>query len=391
MEVQALHRNGNEITLEMTLTALPGRGSSAFFAFMRDLSAGVATERALIEIAMQDALTGLANRRAFMTHLEGAMARTRRNGRLLALLYMDIDHFKSINDDLGHATGDALLLAFGLRLKAQVREVDWVSRLGGDEFTVILEALQSRADAEAIADKLVAAMAQRYEVPNMAIRVTTSMGLAFYEEGDMTADRLISLADQAMYQAKRGGRNTWRAHSDEVETVTRVSHALTDFMGRSPGEASRERFLNDAVAVIRAHLAMDVAFISEFTGGQRIFRHIDAGGTHAPIQVDHGDPLEDSYCQRVVDGRLPELMPDAHAFPAALELAATRALPVHGHLSVPIRLCDGRVYGTLCCFSYTPDHTLNERDVNLLRVFAELVARHIQYHEVMPQRVESSA
>jgi diguanylate cyclase (GGDEF) domain len=389
MEVQALHRNGGEITLEMTLTALPGCGNSRFFAFLRDLSSSVATERALFDMAMHDALTGVSNRRGFMTQLDGAMARTRRSGRLLALLYMDIDHFKSINDDLGHATGDALLLAFSARLKTQVRAVDWVSRLGGDEFTVILEALTAREDAEIVAQKLVQAMAERYVLPALTIRVTTSVGLAFYEGGDMTPDRLISLADQAMYQAKRSGRNTWQVYSDEAQEVVRVSHALTDFIGRSPGEASRERFLNDAVAVIRAHLQMDVAFISEFTGGQRIFRHIDAAASDPPIQVDTGGPLADSYCKRVVDGRLPELIQDAYDHPVALELPATRLLPVRSHLSVPIRLGDGRVYGTLCCFSYTADTTLNDRDINLMRVFAELVARHIEYHEVVPQIAES--
>jgi diguanylate cyclase (GGDEF)-like protein/PAS domain S-box-containing protein len=389
MEVQALHRNGSELTLEMTITALPPGGRSTFLAFMRGLSNTVATERALTELAMQDALTGLSNCRAFMTHLDAAMARARRSGRLLALLYLDIDHFKSINDNLGHAMGDSLLSLFSVRLKAHVREIDLVSRLGGDEFTVILEALQSRADAEIVAAKLVQIMTERFDIPALTVRVSISLGLAFYEGGDMSTDHLISLADQAMYQAKRSGRNTWRTHNDEVEAIARVPHTLTGFIARSPGEASRERFLNDAVAVIRTHLGMDVAFISEFTGGYRMFRHVDAADPNPPLHVDQGDPLADSYCQRVVDGRLPELILDAFDYPAAMELPATRLLPVRGHLSVPITLPDGRVYGTLCCFSYTPDTTLNARDLNLMRVFADLAARHIEYHDAVPKLLET--
>ena len=133
-----------------------------------------------------------------------------------------------------------------------------------------------------------------------------------------------------------------------------------------------------ALRAIRTHLGMDVAFISEFAGGRRHFRHIDASRPDGLIQVDGSDPLEDSYCLRVVDGRLPELMPDACANPEALTIAATRALPVGAHLSVPIRLSDGRVFGTFCCFSSTSDYTLNERDLNMMRAFAEVVAEQVE-------------
>ena len=124
---------------------------------------------------------------------------------------------------------------------------------------------------------------------------------------------------------------------------------------------------------------MDVAFVSEFVSGRRFFRQVDAGGSRqAPIAVGGSDPVEDSYCQRVVDGRLPELIPDACLNAEALTLPATRALPVGAHVSVPIRLADGQVYGTLCCFSYTPDTTLTERDLGLMRVFAAMVGEQIQ-------------
>ena len=152
MAVQALHRKGHELSLQMTLTALPAEDGANFIAFLyEDIS------QRLTEQAMQDPLTGLDNRRAFLLNLTAAIKRSRRSKQPMALLYMDIDHFKSINDGLGHMVGDTLLQAFGARLCAQVRETDRVARLGGDEFTVILEMLHSGPGAEIVASKLVQA------------------------------------------------------------------------------------------------------------------------------------------------------------------------------------------------------------------------------------------
>ncbi|MBT9569459.1 MAG: diguanylate cyclase [Thiobacillus sp.] len=383
MLVQALHRDGHELSLQVTLTALPSIDRSCFIAFMHDSTARQLTEQELIEQAMQDPLTGLDNRRAFLLNLSTAMKRSRRSKQPMALLYMDIDHFKSINDSLGHTAGDALLQAFGERLRAHVRETDRVARLGGDEFTVILELLHDGPGAETVANKLVRAMAERFELPEQVVRITTSIGLEVYEGGTVDTDHLISRADQAMYRAKRSGRNTWRAFDDTqpVRAPVPDNHErLREFVGRSRTETHRRDFLDNALAAIRTHLGMDVAFISEFTDGQRMFRHVDSETGHAPIAVGEGGPLEESYCQRVVDGRLPELIPDAFAEPEAVALSATRDLPVRAHLSVPIRLANGDIYGTFCCFSPHPDASLNERDIALLRIFADLTARHIEQH-----------
>lgn len=132
------------------------------------------------------------------------------------------------------------------------------------------------------------------------------------------------------------------------------------------------------LSAIRKHMGMDVAFISEFASGRRYFRHVDVGDSGSPISPGGSDPAEESYCLRVVDGRLPELIPDACLNTEALTLAATRALPVGAHLSVPIRLADGRVYGTFCCFSFSPDATLTDRDLSVMRVMAEMVGDQIQ-------------
>lgn len=132
--------------------------------------------------------------------------------------------------------------------------------------------------------------------------------------------------------------------------------------------------ISRVLSIVRTHLNMDLGFISEFVDGRRVFRQVDARVANAPVVVGGSDALEDSYCQRVVDGRLPELMRDAGANPEALTLAATRELPLGAHMSVPLRLPDGRVYGTLCCFSFLPDQSLNDRDLKILRAFAAIVA-----------------
>lgn len=136
---------------------------------------------------------------------------------------------------------------------------------------------------------------------------------------------------------------------------------------------------------VRTLLGMEIAFISEFKDGRRIFRYTDTAPGVVPIvYVGNSDPLEESYCQRVIDGRLPELIRDAMQIPEALTLPATTAVPVGAHLSVPIRFSDGHVYGTYCCFCTSPDATLNERDVRTLRLFADVTSK------LMEQQIEEN-
>lgn len=138
------------------------------------------------------------------------------------------------------------------------------------------------------------------------------------------------------------------------------------------GSAAVDKVLH----AIRDHLGMDVAFVSEFRKSDRIFHHVDALDS-TPIHAGDAVPLEVGYCQRVVDGRLPRLIPDTSRVPAAMALPETSAIPIGAHLSVPIRLADGRIFGTFCCFSFSPDPTLGERDLKMMQVLAELLADQI--------------
>ncbi len=172
------------------------------------------TERKLAEEQLRqraefDALTGLPNRALFNDRLAGAIERARRSGKVLALLFLDIDHLKGINDSRGHGAGDELLTIAAERLLGAVRSVDTVARLAGDEFTVILEGLNEPADAEAVALKLVEAMRPAMRLGGALVHVSTSVGLALLEPGDSDPASLLRRADEALYAAKRAGRDRY--------------------------------------------------------------------------------------------------------------------------------------------------------------------------------------
>ena len=160
--------------------------------------------------------------------------------------------------------------------------------------------------------------------------------------------------------------------SSEAGRLSRAS--LADVARELP--ASTINGVRQILNSVREHLDMDVAFVSEFVGHQRYFRHVDAKGP-SPIAIGDTSPLTDGYCQRVVDGLLPELIVDTAQVARCLALPETTEVPIGSHLSVPIRLRSGRVYGTFCCFNFQVDPTLNERDLHFMRAFAEIAAFQI--------------
>ncbi|XGA81374.1 EAL domain-containing protein [Halomonas sp. CH40] len=148
---------------------------------------------------------------------------------------------------------------------------------------------------------------------------------------------------------------------------------------------STEASLLKALQAIRKHFDMDVAFISRIENDQRSLELVDKADENFPVNADDSGSSEDSYCQRVIDGRLPELIHDAQQEPEALSIKATQSLPIGAHLSVPIRMQDGSIYGTLCCFDRQPDTTLNSRDLSMMHVFAEFAAHQLEYQEKQRQ------
>ncbi len=169
---------------------------------VRDVAERRLAERRLDRLAYYDPLTGLPNRRLFVELLTQAMAQARRADRLVALLFLDLDRFKLVNDSLGHATGDALLKTVGARLAGCVRTTDTVARLGGDEFTVILEDLQTAADAARIAQKMLDAIAAPVVLDGHEIFVAGSVGISVFPTDSQDRGELLKNADTAMYAAK---------------------------------------------------------------------------------------------------------------------------------------------------------------------------------------------
>ncbi|MCQ4164326.1 diguanylate cyclase domain-containing protein [Tahibacter harae] len=198
-----------------------------FYALTFDITALKQAQQELARLARYDSMTGVANRRHFDERLVLALARSQRHGTPLALFYLDIDHFKRINDTQGHGVGDEVIIEFARRLQASLRSEDLIARLGGDEFAILVEDAPSAAAAEMIAAKLVVAMHADLHTSAGEISITTSIGIAYGQPG-LDAIGLIAQADQALYAAKRAGRNGYRLRaakpSAEAEARLGLGH-----------------------------------------------------------------------------------------------------------------------------------------------------------------------
>lgn len=166
-------------------------------------------------LVRSDALTGLASRRHFAEQLPPALARARRRRSRLALVFVDLDHFKAVNDTYGHDVGDRLLIHVAHVLRDAVRQTDLVARLGGDEFVMLLEDLKQREDLDRLADTLLQAFRQPVEIAGHALEVGVSIGIALHPDDGDDAEALMKKADQAMYRAKARGRGTYHFHDAE--------------------------------------------------------------------------------------------------------------------------------------------------------------------------------
>ena len=176
--------------------------------------------------AQHDALTGLPNRTLFNDRVDMALASARRTGSRVAVMYLDLDRFKSINDSLGHGVGNQLLKAVGRRLAGSVRESDTVARMGGDEFTLLLPDLASAAHAAAVADKVLQAFADPFMAGTQELFTTTSIGVALFPDDGADSETLLMHADTAMYRAKADGHNRCRFFTSDMSTRAQVKLSL---------------------------------------------------------------------------------------------------------------------------------------------------------------------
>jgi diguanylate cyclase (GGDEF)-like protein len=198
---------------EMRVAGIDWRGERAHLLSLRDITEQTALLGLLERAANFDLVTGLPNRQQFHRRLEQAIQESRRHGGLIALFFIDLDDFKSVNDRHGHGVGDAYLASVGRRLEDLLREGDSVARLAGDEFTVLLTQLAHPHEAEVVAAKIVSSLGQPFEVSGLAIASGASLGIALFPQDADTGDALVRRADLAMYVAKNHGKGTYRFYT----------------------------------------------------------------------------------------------------------------------------------------------------------------------------------
>jgi len=205
IHVQAQRRDGALLEVEFSLSRLLWEHGWHFHAFIRDISERLEHDTQLRRFALTDALTGLSNRRAALDRLDQAVARSARHHKTVAVIFVDVDRFKNVNDTHGHAAGDAVLIEVAARLHATFRTEDTIARLGGDEFLAICEDLASPEAARVLAERIRVVLAQRYLVAGHSLPITASVGLAVSDR-DSTAEGLLGRADAEMYGAKAARR-----------------------------------------------------------------------------------------------------------------------------------------------------------------------------------------
>ena len=235
-EIWNRRRNGEIYPEWMNISAVHGRAGEPtyYVAVFSDISLVKQNEERLHRLAHYDALTGLPNRVLFGDRLRQSLVQAQRSGKLVGLLFLDLDRFKLVNDTLGHRAGDLLLQEVAVRLQAAVRAQDTVSRLGGDEFTVILPDLHAAAGAGNVAEKIIEVLSMPFALGQQDVFVTPSIGIAIYPLTGDDAESLVKHADIAMYQAKEQGRNNFQyfrpgqgaASRDIFELEHGLRHAL---------------------------------------------------------------------------------------------------------------------------------------------------------------------
>ena len=237
-ELTTTKKNGQDFTADIRLSQVSGpteKEPAHFIWMLADISERKRLEEQMRHIAQHDALTGLPNRLALLMRLAQLLPEARRHQWKLAIMFIDLDRFKIINDTLGHQVGDELLREVACRLSNAIRETDYVARLGGDEFVILLPAINSAADAAVIGSKIIAKLSTAIDAEGHELHTSPSIGISIFPDDGPDADTVMRNADMAMYQAKAAGRNNYQFFTQEMNRATatrldlehKLRHALT--------------------------------------------------------------------------------------------------------------------------------------------------------------------
>jgi diguanylate cyclase (GGDEF)-like protein/PAS domain S-box-containing protein len=220
-EVPRIRKDGTPLSLWVTASCVRNDDGTIrnYVRVFTDISLLKETQRKLEQLASFDALTGVPNRRLLNDRLEQTLRRMQRRNDGLAVMFIDLDGFKNVNDTYGHAIGDLALQAVAARLQKCVRSTDSVGRLGGDEFAIVLDGARLPADAALVGERIVAAMAEPLSLEGHRLTLAASIGIAVYPDDGMDAATLLKNADAAMYEVKQAGRNGFRFSAHPAEVV----------------------------------------------------------------------------------------------------------------------------------------------------------------------------
>ena len=237
-ELEVTRKNGDNFPAGIRVNRVddPQSGLPAHYVWiLADITERKQSEERMRHIAQHDALTGLPNRMALLTRLAQMVPEARRHGWKVAMMFLDLDRFKIINDTLGHQVGDELLREVASRLSGVIRETDFVARLGGDEFVIVLPGITSPADAAVVASKAIVALSKAIEANGHELHTSPSIGISVFPDDGPDGDTILKNADTAMYHAKAVGRNNFQFFADEMNRISaerlniehKLRHAIT--------------------------------------------------------------------------------------------------------------------------------------------------------------------
>jgi diguanylate cyclase (GGDEF)-like protein/PAS domain S-box-containing protein len=218
LEVMAVRNNGELFPVELSASEMTLGGLRYFIGIVRDITERKLAEQKIAHLAHYDYLTDLPNRALFLDHLAHSLPLAKRRHCKVAVMFLDLDGFKKVNDMLGHDAGDLLLQAVSRVLKEIIRASDTVARVGGDEFTFILNDVGSDENAALIARKIITALSQPIDLKGKTCQIGASIGITLYPDNAQNTESLIKQADEAMYLAKTSGKNTYKFYRDVSDT-----------------------------------------------------------------------------------------------------------------------------------------------------------------------------